>query len=81
MNLELIDNSSIGKFTTTVLLSVAEMKMDMIVNRTLEGIKNILKSIILIIERGVGHASQERIRIVTHLFMNISSLTRLRRPK
>ncbi|KOY70593.1 recombinase family protein, partial [Apilactobacillus kunkeei] len=37
LNLGLIDNSSIGKFTTTVLLAVAEMERDMIVNRTQEG--------------------------------------------
>ncbi|CAI2681699.1 Transposon gamma-delta resolvase (plasmid) [Apilactobacillus kunkeei] len=39
LNLGLIDNSSIGKFTTTVLLAVAEMERDMIVNRTQEGKK------------------------------------------
>ena len=37
LNLGIIDNSSIGKFTTTVLLAVAEMERDMIVNRTREG--------------------------------------------
>lgn len=39
LNLGIIDNSSIGKFTTTVLLAVAEMERDMIVNRTQEGKK------------------------------------------
>ena len=37
LNLGIIDNSSIGKFTTTVLLAVAEMERDMIVSRTQEG--------------------------------------------
>lgn len=37
LNLGIIDDSSIGKFTTTVLLAVAEMERDMIVNRTREG--------------------------------------------
>lgn len=37
LNLGIIDNSSIGKFTTTVLLAVAEMERDMIVNRTQAG--------------------------------------------
>lgn len=37
LNLGIIDNSSIRKFTTTVLLSVSEMDTDMIVNRTQEG--------------------------------------------
>mgnify|MGYP001327035466 CR=1 FL=1 len=37
LNLGIIDNSSIGKFTTTVLLAVAEMERDMIVARTQEG--------------------------------------------
>lgn len=37
LNLGIIDDSSIGKFTTTVLLAVAEMERDMIVNRTKEG--------------------------------------------
>lgn len=39
LNLGIIDNSSIGKFTTTVLLAVAEMERDMIVARTQEGKK------------------------------------------
>lgn len=37
LNLGIIDNSSIGKFTTTVLLAVAEMERDMIVERTQSG--------------------------------------------
>lgn len=37
LNLGIINDSSIGKFTTTVLLAVAEMERDMIVNRTQEG--------------------------------------------
>lgn len=37
LNLGMIDNSSVGKFMTTVLLAVAEMERDMIVNRTQEG--------------------------------------------
>ncbi|KOY76874.1 Resolvase family site-specific recombinase [Apilactobacillus kunkeei] len=39
LNLGIIDNSSIGKFTTTVLLAVAEMERDMIINPTQEGKK------------------------------------------
>lgn len=48
----LIDSSSIGKFTTTVLIAVFKMERDRIVNRTQDG-KKYAKNIILIIERGV----------------------------
>lgn len=37
LNLGIIDDSSVGKFTTTVLLAVSEMERDMIISRTKEG--------------------------------------------
>lgn len=39
LNMGIIDNTSIGKFTVTMLLAVAEMERDTIVSRTEEGKK------------------------------------------